>query len=266
MPRGLWVEGRVLDEQGRPIAGVRFDDVTRGLDSREHAWCHPTDGEGRFHIPFPPGRILLLAARAKGYSPLEQKVAPDPDHPDLEYRLSPGKRLRVRVVDSEGHPIPGAMVSLFGHLLQDRSIRFHTWTDPSGRFGWDDAPGHPLAVSIHAEGYLPSGHKEVVAGQEATITLQPAVDVRLVAVDARTGEAIPRFRVEIGSRQPGTDAYRWGPRMGRSAPWKFEIVLEAENGPYHFRISADGYAPARILVPSTRTVLRKAIKLEKVSK
>ena len=54
--------------------------------------------------------------------------------------------------------------------------------------------------------------------------------------------------------------------MGRSAPRKLEVVLEAENGPYHFRISADGYSPLRILVPSARTVFRKTIKLEKSSK
>jgi hypothetical protein len=53
--------------------------------------------------------------------------------------------------------------------------------------------------------------------------------------------------------------------MGRSAPKEFAAVLEAENGPYHFRISADGYAPTRILVPSTRVVLRKTIKLDRAT-
>jgi hypothetical protein len=89
------------------------------------------------------------------------------------------------------------------------------------------------------------------------------VDVRLQAVDAQTGQPIPRFRVEIGKREPGTDRFSWGPRMGRSAPKSFAAVLDAADGPYHFRISADGYAPARILVPSTRTVLRKTIKLDR---
>ena len=52
--------------------------------------------------------------------------------------------------------------------------------------------------------------------------------------DAETREGIPRFRTQIGTHDPGTNGFRWVPRMGRSAPRRFEILLAAEEGPYQF--------------------------------
>ena len=45
-----------------------------------------------------------------------------------------------------------------------------------------------------------------------------------------------------------------------------QILLEAEKGPYQFEISADGYQPARILVPSQRTLVRGVIQLDQAAK
>jgi hypothetical protein len=140
-------------------------------------------------------------------------------------------------------------------------------TDAQGRFEWGAAPAERVPFWITAEGYVSGQVIWLTAGgQEAVITLRPAVDVTIQAVDAETGAAIPRFRIEIATRDPSTGGFRWGQPTGRTAPRKFQTVLEAEKGPYHFRISAEGYAPARFLVPNVRTVLRKTIKLEKAAK
>jgi hypothetical protein len=39
---------------------------------------------------------------------------------------------------------------------------------------------------------------------------------------------------------------------------------DAETGPYEFKITADGYAPAQIVVPGERMIRREVIKLKKV--
>jgi hypothetical protein len=207
---GVVVKGRVVDEQGRPLAGARIDATTRGYEFYDFDVCRPTDPEGRLEIHLGRGQKVHLMVTSKGYAPATRELTAEPGQSSVEFRLAPGRRLRGRVVDPDGHPIGAA------------------------------------------------------GDNEAVITLRPAVEVCLDAIDARTGEAIPRFRVELGRRQPDTNAYRWSPRMGRSPPRKFEATLAAEEGPYHFRISADGYAPERILVPSARTYLRKTIKLERL--
>jgi hypothetical protein len=260
---GLGLEGRVVDDEGRPIAGAEIEDMTRGLDAHESGWCHPTDAGGRFRLHLPAGKPLVLAARAEGHVPVLQVLAPVPDRPAPEFRLARGRRLRGRVVDPAGHPIEAAQVYVLT-ISPGKPLQFHGFTDKDGRFEWDAAPDEAAPFHIAAEGYVSNEKTWLKATpEEIAIALRPAVDIRVVAVDARTGERIPRFRIEIGRRDPETNGFRWGQPTGRTAPREFRAVLEAKDGPYHFRISADGYAPARILLPSTHTVARKTIRLEK---
>ncbi len=265
--KGLALEGRVIDEQGRPIAGARIEDSTRALGSSEFAWCHPSDAEGRFHVHLPRGKSFLLTATAEGYVPGTGAVSPDPDRPALAFQLVRGKRLRGRVVDPAGHPVEGARV--YAGMIEPRikPLAFHSWTDEHGRFEWGEAPAEAVDFRFTAEGYMNDDVHRLTAGDaEAEVRLRPAVDVRIVAIDAQTREAIPRFRTRIGNRDPKTNEFRWGPRMGRSAPKRFETLLAAEEGPYQLEISAEGYLPARILVPKKRMVLRKVVPLEKAAR
>ena len=105
----------------------------------------------------------------------------------------------------------------------------------------------------------------VTAGdREAVIAPRPAVDLRLAVVNSRTGEAIPRFRVRVGTGESRARTKPGGtPRTGRTAPRKFEVVLDAAKGPYHVEISADGYVAREIVFPAAQTVLRETIKLDK---
>jgi hypothetical protein len=264
--KGVALEGLVVDDEGRPIVGARFEDSTRGLNSPELPWCHPTDAEGRFHIHLPPGNSLLLAARAEGYVTATQNVSPASDHPAIKFRLARGQRLRGRVVDSAGHPIEGARV--FAAMVKPNQRGFFdAWSNENGRFDWDDAPAEAVQFRCTAEGYIDDEKCWLKAGNEVgDITLRPAIDVQIAAIDAQTREAVPRFHVQVGSRDRATNQFGWGPRMGRSAPRRFEIMLAAEEGPYEFEISADGYVPARFFVLRERTVLRKTIPLEKAAR
>jgi Carboxypeptidase regulatory-like domain len=263
--RGVALEGRVIDEQERPIKGARIDDSTRALGSSELAWCHPADAEGRFHFHLPHGKSFFLTATAEGYAPGTQAVLPDPDQPAITFQLVRGKRLRGRVVDPAGQPIEAAQVfAVVESPIKPRS--FHAWTDERGRFEWPDAPAEAVGFLIRAEGYIDDKVRRLTAGDEvAEVTLRPAVDVRIVAIDAQTHEAVPRFWTQVGTHDI-TNGFRRGPRMGRSAPRRFEISLAAENGPYQLEISAEGYIPARIYVPRERKVLRRTIPLEKAAR
>ncbi len=98
---------------------------------------------------------------------------------------------------------------------------------------------------------------------ENVVTLKPAIDVRVQAVDARTGEAIPRFRVRIAIQEPGTNKWSWGLLTGRSAPKKFQAMLDAVKGPYQVELSADGYVPAILQLRAEQTVLRDVVRLDK---
>jgi hypothetical protein len=261
--RGLALEGRVIDEEGRPIAGARIKDSTRGLGFSEFAWCHPTGADGRFPFHLPRGESFLLTAVAEGYVAGTQAVSLDPQQPAIAFQLKRGKRLRGRVVDRAGHPIEAARVIAMSDRLGG-TFAFDTWTDEHGRFEWDEAPAEAVRLQFTAEAYVENVRQLTAGDAVAEITLMPAIDVRIVAIDAQTREAIPRFHTQIGTRDAATNEFRWGPRMGRSG--RFEISLAADEGPYQFEISAVGYHPSRFLLPGERMVERKTIALEKAAK
>src|SRR5262249_26344141 len=148
LSRGATVEGRVLDGEGRPIAGARIE--LAGEDGTPLAGAGATAaapglrfeargelGGLRGAIPYPPARALSGAPasatakdgrfRVTGLRP--GRVVVSAWHPDfmrgsaapvelppggsatVELRLEPGQLVRGRVLDERGDPIAGAEVS-----------------------------------------------------------------------------------------------------------------------------------------------------------
>jgi RNA polymerase sigma factor (sigma-70 family) len=116
------ITGRVLDADGKPVAGVRVTaygglDLGRlSVERREKAFGDvKTDDEGRFRLPLPdvPGerydRIQILAG-VKGYGPAWGRVSVAADRPDVELRLPPGEAVVGRLIDLQGQPVVKARV------------------------------------------------------------------------------------------------------------------------------------------------------------
>lgn len=114
---GVVVEGRVLDDGGRSLAGATVDVMATPSDDL------PVSGrsgrDGRFRVgPVAPGRYQILA-RIEDYVPLD---APEPQlgsRPvqSFDLRLARTARVAGRVVDEGGHPladVPVSAISLIG--------------------------------------------------------------------------------------------------------------------------------------------------------
>lgn len=130
--------GTVVDDTGRPLAGVRVDVSTAAprvgtsifcpscyLDCRK--WT-TTDEQGRFAITQldPALRFRLLLTHPQMQSlltrpldpadgPVELRLAPRPD------KFPPEHSVRGVVVDDRGTPIAGALIDPFGAKTSDRS-------------------------------------------------------------------------------------------------------------------------------------------------
>ncbi len=253
--RGLRVDGRVLDDQGRPIAGARVVDSTQGLTFLPYVWHAATDREGRFHIHLPRGKTVNLTVQAQGYQPAIREVASSQGGPTVEFRLPPGRRLEGRVVDTRGKPIAGADIYIPSYSRY-RGVHFRTRTDAEGRFEWDSAPAERVLFSIGAVGYLPGDPVWLTAGdKQADIVLTPGFLVRLRVVDSSTGQPIPRFRVQIGHVGEDGRDIRWEDptletinRFLISNEKLFSMWLAADESPCRIRVLADGYAAAETRV------------------
>jgi hypothetical protein len=169
---GKTLHGRVLDEQGKPIANATIerspnrytaDDwleheskldhwgggtpVTVGSPSlgfrsirKENG--HPTvksDAVGRFDFPDVPLSQYVLTVEADGYAPQHRHVNVRSQARSQDFRLKPGRLIRSRVMDETGRGIPDVCVVL---------NRWHVHTDSGGYFHWSLQGPAPQQVTL----------------------------------------------------------------------------------------------------------------------
>lgn len=111
LEKGREIRGRVLDPRGGAVAGASV--IAAPSDSVERtAIPASTDVNGSFVLTAPAEGALDVVAVARGYAPARASgVVPD-DSAEIVLRMSAGGRIRVRVVDGEGAPIPGARATV----------------------------------------------------------------------------------------------------------------------------------------------------------
>lgn len=204
--KGVGVEGTVTTPDGKPAAGV-----TVGLyfkDSGSDCPRMKTDKNGRYRIvASQPGKYTVAAAVA-GFVPDWKEITVGKDRQTVDLRLSKGERIRLRVVDQEGKPIPGIRVGTsfdFNKnncraLMLDYESTGHSNpayfapTDAEGRWSRFWIPKDQISFDIEKRGYVracvsvaPDEHEHVVR------LLKPNI-VRVVVLDPR-GRPLPRANV-----------------------------------------------------------------------
>ena len=101
LKKGQIVSGRMLDENGSPIAGASIGTALMPVDVERFSWDGKTDAQGRFRWDSAPSKPLWYWASAEGYRPSEPAML-EPSK-ENEIRLSRAGEIRVsgRVVDSQ---------------------------------------------------------------------------------------------------------------------------------------------------------------------
>ena len=100
-----------------------------------------------------------------------------------------------------------------------------------------------VVYSVHADAYLRRDRVPLVAGdKEAIVVLKPGIELTLRV--CRDRQIIDWFNIQTGTVSEGSQDFRWGPASIGQRQGDYRTSLEAENGPYQIRISADGYASA----------------------
>lgn len=109
------VTGRVVDEQGGAVAGsfLAALDPTRPEEEPPLGWSR-TDGSFRL-ASLLPGRKYKVTALQEGFAPGEAEAATAPAgkaSPPIRIVLTRGQRAFGRVVDEEGRPVAGVLLTL----------------------------------------------------------------------------------------------------------------------------------------------------------
>ena len=184
-----------------------------------------------------------MTAQAAGYSPGMQLLKIQPGLAPVQMRLGPGNTIRGRVLDRDGHPIKGAIVSPT-HWRGHSTLEWWVATDAQGRFRWDEAPSDSLLMSANKPGYAVSTMEMKPSENEHVLTLARAAVIHGSVTDAKTGRPIFTFTV-VPSVQTGNTSV-WMPGFAKiHHGGRYEFALEGMGTqPHRVRIEAENYRPA----------------------
>lgn len=261
--RGILVTGSVLGPGGQPISGASVSVGEVGnADRREGV----TAADGTFSIAGCASSAPSITALAKGFAATTRRVDLSTEHGPFELRLQPGRVVRLRVMDQNHNPIPGARVwydTLESGASQEE---FSSNTGNDGTVIWQTAPLAEIKFDVSARGFMESRRTPLAPHEsEKTIVLSPATEISGTVRD-ESGQPIPRFRIITGSPTfdgSNESGVRWSTfsRFWFSfAAGKFNLnmrepVVRPHRG-FVFKFDAEGYAPyvSRVITPEEAKV------------
>jgi protocatechuate 3,4-dioxygenase beta subunit len=278
------VVGVALDAaDGRPIAGaevrVRFGAPPNGeYDVFDHRTVEPTDAEGEFEIFLSDGDYrswIEVEVRAQDHRAARSAripVAQDPGPHTMVLSLEPLARVRGRVLDDRGDPVPAAWVGwrpgergFGGHLIADGVVWFlegassedlvPTQTDGAGEFVVGVDGNLPGRVLVRAEGYAPAtsalltlARGEQREGEVLVLERGAVLEGRVVGFP---GERFLR-RVRRANLRPQFSGPALAVALGEDGEFSFEGVAP---GLYELRIGAEPRGDSSVEIAVARQMV-----------
>jgi hypothetical protein len=166
MYRGIALMGTITNLDEKPVAGavVAWGDDPYGQTSSVLFRLEVrTDEKGVYKLPPLPPLTMTVTVMAEGFSPDLRKVTVSREDPKADFKLKPGKKLRIKFVDGAGKPIPQVYVgieswrgykSLYNQVHPNvLDTKIPSQADKNGVYEWTWAPGDSVFYNFGKEGY-----------------------------------------------------------------------------------------------------------------
>ncbi|MCE5230761.1 carboxypeptidase-like regulatory domain-containing protein [bacterium] len=260
---GVELKGHVIDESGAPIENAQV--MLPGFAG----FRTDARGEFRFAHAVETEHEIYMTAYAKGFAPSFQWLKSiRAGNPPVEFRMSPGHTLRIRVVDQQGRGIANAEVGVadtvdspgnppISHFMRfpdGDKFRDRAKTDQNGYLVRDSITDRETKYWIMLPGYR-SRHVAIKASNEVThtFTLEPYTDVTASVTDAQTGKPIDSFQVNIAEIHNDNSgdlawAYAHGP------------LIDRMGGVFRHRILDDSLRRYKFIAPGYKTFESRLVK------
>ena len=240
MRKGITVAGKVTDQNNTPVAGAKVF-----IGERSNRVVVTTNEQGKYSIRNLQEMSATLTVVAAGFAPDQQTIAVSKDMPPADFRVVPGHRIRLKVVDQQGEPLAGVRINPWEWRGTHDLDRFEIRTDQDGSWEWSDAPADEVMYSIYRSGSMGKVKALLPRDDVQTIELSPAVVVNGSVIDKETRQPIESFRhVEGVWWEPDDPRYvLQSMNVGSSKSGKFRFQMESVCHKFCLRIEADGYRP-----------------------
>jgi beta-lactamase regulating signal transducer with metallopeptidase domain/peroxiredoxin/uncharacterized GH25 family protein len=264
MKRGLYIRGRVLNQNGTPIENVlvaagRYYSSTPYGEVIEDSTAARTLADGTFSIGGLPQERIDVQLSAVGYAPnivsVEIKEKMDP----IEVTLRGGKSYAGQVVDMNGNPIEGVEIDVGDWRIGNKrnAITRITKTDSQGWFRIENLPDEGK-IELDFGGKKESGFlsfgKELpqdLSQVDRIVMYKIPVFVGKV-IDAETQEPITSFTLTNGIKSPADDSIDWSRYYKQEVTsedgtfnmtWGGYFITYPFDGACYLKIEAKGYLP-----------------------
>ena len=242
LSQGLKVEGQVADRDGKPIVGIAVRLAVDRFGRNEPATT--TDADGKFTLTkCLPGRSLVTV-QGNGFAPKFQEVSVSAKMDRLSFAMEPGHTLRIRVVDSDGQPIDGAMMAPDSWRGR-RSLDLRLTADADGMASWDSAPEDAVLWDFFKQGYMWTRKKSLAPSDEVqVVTLLRPLIITGKVTDAKSGKPIDRIAISLGRFLEDSPDPVWSPDRNEFADGEYVCRFDEPEAGRALKVIADGYQPA----------------------
>jgi beta-lactamase regulating signal transducer with metallopeptidase domain len=243
LKRGLTVTGKVTDESGRPIAGALVK--TKFSNDLRQAVSGP---DGVYHLVGCEPALSRIVVSAKGRATDMKELSINAEMKPVDFQMKPGGKIRVRVVDQNGKPVPRARIFFQWWRGKFQYFEFkhvNDYADQNGLWQWNEAPLDEFKADIcPREGMNLASRPLVARSQEYVFRLPPPLVITGKVIDRETKQPIKKFRVVPGIRS-SPSWMNWARGESFTAiDGTYRMSERQDYFAYIVRIEADGYEPA----------------------
>ena len=265
LPKAGRVVGRVVDADGKPVAGAVVGLNTSGTILSGAALWEKCSEDGRYSYD---GRTLgktgRLTARAPGYQEQERQdvvvldastpsevnftLRPDPTKGPAPRKIAEPTNHRVvsgKVVGPDGKPVASALVRW--DVRAGSNSMPETTTDAQGTFRLEDIPDESNVLSVMTKGLAPSFPLVEAGGdRQVSVELKAGATIRGRVVDD-AGAPIEGVRVapQIGNPKPNWVGFVYLDQLQAKTDRDGRFTLEGMPDNPTCDLVAEGYSPVR---------------------
>ena len=251
MKQGAKVTGTIRrpDSTLATQALIVFDDSPHGPPS---TWSVGIDKQGQYELPTLPLGRQPITVIAQGFSPDKQFVDLKVGPRKVDFKLKPGKSLKLKFVDQDGNPVHTYLSirswrSGEALLPPGRSITgIPKQSDDKGVYEWSWAPEETIRFRAEANDHQMTDFSVVADGTLQTILIRRIPLIRGTVLDTTTGKPIEKFKVirisEFGPGNPSVDRRgEYGNVIKYLNDGQFTIQLHRSDVDHSIMIEAPGY-------------------------